>query len=253
MSQDQILAKLISYVGYQTPIKSYYKPDKDLIDRYRLEAHEILQGYKWTETRKQDIQKLIDSYKDKAKNLIVLNPRKPNIDTLLAEAKKVYNVTHKAPILFIDYIQLLQGQTQQDTQTILKEASKKLKDYAIDYDTLVFTITAYNRDSTRTHGKATLESGRDTSDIEYSSDYILSINFMDYEAGNSDADIELLKKGDEKTGVRKMTLKVLKNRLGTTGDKINYDFDAKYNTYIEADYFKENTNKPNTNANYKIK
>lgn len=234
MSKDQIIAKLLSYVGFKTP----YTDAR--IGKHCYEAHEILKGYEWTDDKKKEIEKLINGYRDKASNLIVINPRNPNIDTLLAEAKKVKRLTGEAPILFIDYIQLLQGQTQQDTQTILKEASKKLKDYVIDYDTLAFTITAYNRDSTKSHGKATLESGRDTSDIEYSSDYIISINFTEYEAGNDKADIEVLKKGKNKDSTRQMTLKVLKNRLGTTGDKINYDFIAPYNTYIETGYFKEN-------------
>ena len=250
MSQDQILAKLLSYIAYQTPIKSVYKPDKNIVERCRLEAQEILQGYKWTDERRQDIQKYINDYKAKADNLIIINPRNPNIDTLLAEAKKVKRLTGEAPILFIDYIQLLQGNDKQDAQTIIKEATKKLKDYAIDNDTLVFIITAYNRDSTRTHGKATLESGRDTSDIEYSSDYIISINFTEYEKGNSDADIEELKNGDEQESTRQMTLKVLKNRLGATGDKINYEYKAKYNTYIEKDYFKKDAQqKQNFNKN----
>lgn len=244
MSQDQILAKLLSYISRTTP----YTDAR--IGGHFYEAHEILKGYEWTDDKRQEIQKIIESYKPKADNLIIINPRNPNIDTLLAEAKKVKRLTGEAPILFIDYIQLLQGNDKQDTQTILKEASKKLKDYAIDYDTLVFTITAYNRDSTRTHGKATLESGRDTSDIEYSSDYIISINFTDYEAGKPDADIEELKKGNEQ-GERKMTLKVLKNRLGTTGDKINYDFIPQYNYYKEAGYFQNNNNVQM--QNYKVK
>lgn len=244
MSQDQILAKLLSYISRVTP----YTDAR--IGGHFYEAHEILKGYEWTDDKRQEIQKIIESYKPKADNLIIINPRNPNIDTLLAEAKKVKRLTGEAPILFIDYIQLLQGNDKQDTQTILKEASKKLKDYAIDYDTLVFTITAYNRDSTRTHGKATLESGRDTSDIEYSSDYIISINFTDYEAGKSDADIEELKKGNEQ-GERKMTLKVLKNRLGTTGDKIDYDFIPQYNLYKEAGYFQNNNNVQM--QNYKVK
>lgn len=244
MSQDQILAKLLSYISRTTP----YTDAR--IGGHFYEAHEILKGYEWTDDKRQEIQKIIESYKPKADNLIIINPRNPNIDTLLAEAKKVKRLTGEAPILFIDYIQLLQGNDKQDTQTILKEASKKLKDYAIDYDTLVFTITAYNRDSTRTHGKATLESGRDTSDIEYSSDYIISINFTEYEAGKSEADIEELKKGNEQ-GERKMTLKVLKNRLGTTGDKINYDFIPQYNLYKEAGYFQNNNNVQM--QNYKVK
>ena len=235
MSKDQILAKLLSYVGYKTP----YTDAR--IGKHCYEAHEILKGYEWTDDKRLEIEKLINGYKDKASNLIVINPRNPNIDTLIAEAKKVKRLTGEAPILFIDYIQLLQGNDKQDTQTILKEASKKIKDYVIDYDTLAFTITAYNRDSTKAHGKATLESGRDTSDIEYSSDYIISVNFTEYEAGKSEADIEELKKGDA-TGKRKMTLKVLKNRLGTTGDKINYDYIPKYNTFEEKDYFTNNNN-----------
>ncbi len=248
MSKDQILAKLLSYTGYNTPYKSIYKPDKDIINGHYMTANEILKGYEWTDEKRQEIQKLIDNFKDKASNLIVINPRSPNIAEIIQQAYKVKKITHEAPILFIDYIQLLQGNDKQDAQAIIKEATKTLKDYVIDNDTLAFTITAYNRDSTRTHGKATLESGRDTSDIEYSSDYILSINFTDYEAGNSDKDIEELKKGDEKTGTRKMTIKVLKNRLGTTGDKINYDFIPQYNVYKEAEYFNSNSN--GTKNNY---
>ena len=231
MSKDNILAKLLSYVGYRTPFNDAK------ISHHYYEAGEILQGYKWDNDRKEEIAGLMEAYKDRAKNLIVMKPQKPTIDTILDEAEKVRRITGEAPILFIDYLQLLQGTPKQDAQAVIKEATQKLKDYVIKNDTLVFTIIAYNRDSTKGHGKATIESGRDTSDIEYSSDYILSINYEEYEKGNSDKDLEELKHEE----ARKMTIKVLKNRLGTTGDKINYDFIAKYNTYIEKEYFKRDT------------
>lgn len=243
MSKDYILAKLLSYVGYITPYTNAR------IGLHSLTADEILKGYEWTQDRQEVVKELIEIFKDKADNLIVMKPQKPNIDSLLAEAEKVKASTGEAPILFIDYLQLLQATDKMknaDAQTIIKDATQKLKDYVIKYDTLAFIITAYNRDSTRTHGKATLESGRDTSDIEYSSDYILSINFTDYEQGDSDKDIEELKKGNEK-GERKMTLKVLKNRLGTTGDKINYDFIPKFNIFTEKEYFKPKQKQQNQN------
>lgn len=203
-----------------------------------MTASEILQAYKLEKWGQEQLKKLIDDFRDKARNLIVMNPRTPTIDTILEEAEKVKALTGEAPILVIDYLQLLQGNPKQDAQTIIKEASKKLKDYVICNDTLCFIMTAYNRDSTKARGKATIESGRDTSDIEYSSDYILSINFTEYENENSQADIEELKKGYGETGKRYMTIKVLKNRLGTTGDKINYDFIPMYNVFEEKDYFK---------------
>ena len=242
MSKDYILAKLLSYVGYITP----YTDAR--INAHYIEAGEILKGYEWTQERQAEVKELIDIFKDRASNLIVMKPQKPNIDNLIAEAERVKAITGEAPILFIDYLQLLQATDKMknaDVQTIIKDATQKLKDYVIKYDTLAYTITAYNRDSTRTHGKATLESGRDTSDIEYSSDYILSINFTDYEQGNSDKDIEELKQAD----TRKMTIKVLKNRLGTTGDKINYDFIPKYNAYIEKEYFKQQQTQQQQNYN----
>jgi replicative DNA helicase len=78
--------------------------------------------------------------------------------------------------------------------------------------------------------------------IEYSSDVLIGLqfeafgnNFGDNGAGMTPEGIDRLKREN----VRKIELKILKNRNGATGDSIMYDYYPMFN------YFKETSRKTN--------
>ena len=108
-----------------------------------------------------------------------------------------------------------------------------LKQYAIDYDTFVIGIVATNRTS-NTAGKITMESGRDSSNLEYTADYQLSLNYYDIDNGTvSPTDINKISELQREKW-RKMIIRVLKGRFCTPGRSANVYFNAANNIFYGA-------------------
>ena len=117
---------------------------------------------------------------------------------------------------------------------LIKKAVIMLKKYAMDYHTFVIGIVATNRAS-NTAGKITLESGRDSSNIEFTADYQLGLNYEDLETGAvepGDADkIAALQREPR----RRMLLRILKSRLCAPGKAARVFFDAEAGTFYGAE------------------
>lgn len=224
MSTDQIISKLISKRGYQ------YK-------NYKLTSEEILKGYEYTETKEEQINEIIRDLEIDSNNLMIINPPKPTIENIMMTINDYVKNTGEKPLIVIDYLQLIQSEKIEDKAETIKRANKLLKQYAIDNDTIVFIITALNRGD-KTDKKVNISSGRDTSDIEYSSDYFIGLNFTSWELGKTDTTEE-----EEKVKQpRQMTIKLLKNRLGNTG-QANYNYYSAYNYFEEIDETRQLDNK----------
>ena len=216
MSTDQIISKLISKRGYQ---------DKN----YKLTSEEILKGYEYTETKEEQINEIIRDLEIDSNNLMIINPQKPTIENIMMTINDYVKDTGEKPLIVIDYLQLIQSEKVEDKAETIKRANKLLKQYAIDNDTIVFIITALSRGD-KTDKRVNISSGRDTSDIEYSSDYFIGLNFTSWELGKTDTTEE-----EEKAKQpRQMTIKLLKNRLGNTG-QANYNYYSAYNYFEEID------------------
>ena len=86
-------------------------------------------------------------------------------------------------ILFVDYLQYLQGNPREDSQTLIKRIQRELKKYTIENDSLVILLIANSRDADTEGKKSSISGGRDSSDIEYSSEYNLQLNFTEWERG----------------------------------------------------------------------
>ena len=135
------------------------------------------------------------------------------------------------PLIVIDYLQFIQGGQREDSQSLIKRIQRSLKKYAIEEQSLVFLLSANSREKNK--GESSIDSGRDTSDIEYTADYQLTIGFTEYERKEGKKDLDQLK--DENP--RRMTLTIQKNRLGPTGKKIDFLF------YTEVNHFQSNQKK----------
>lgn len=210
MSREQLMARSLSRIAYGMG--------------ERITAPEILQGYQWTNQQKNIVYNAAEVFKDVSSG-IVYNPDDitPDIDSILdyieREAESAERSGSPAPIVVIDYLQLLAGKPKEDIQDSIKRALFGLKKYAISHDTIVFCILASNRESNKS-GKITLESGRDTSAIEYTADVFLGLYYEDAE--NLDAQ------------PRDIVLDVLKSRFSGLG-KMKLKFYSAYSTFIAVD------------------
>ena len=221
MSEETILAKVLSnYIS----IKSNGK--------YNFSINDLLQGYKRTEEEREIISKYIDEYSETVgKNFIVYYPEEATIQAIMKHIEKVKKATGKKPFIVVDYLQFLQGEPKEDEASIIKKATRTLKKYTIENDTIAMLLFANNRETDKSKQASKISSGRSSSDIEYSSDYQLSIGFTEYEREESKKpDINELKK---KTP-RRMTITIQKNRTGVTGEQIDFLFYPETNKFIEA-------------------
>lgn len=223
-----------------------------------LTASDILQAYKWTDEQRRQADEAATEYrKDIAPNMHY-NPDgcttdlQSITDALTREADAALQAGKTAPVVVLDYLHLVTTAQREEQSEIVKKTVAALKDYAIKYDTFVFCISATNRTSNQ-RGQISLESGRDTSAIEYTADVVLSLNYAalhdktkipiprkdndgnvipgstEYQVAdaNNPDHMEYLQKQQP----RQMLVQVLKNRMNEPGGKLYLAFDAAHSQF----------------------
>ena len=252
MSREQLLARSLSRIAWK-----YEKKD--------FSALEVLRGYSWTKEQRQAITNAADIYRNNIAGHFIYNPDgvTNDINSILAvmeaETIRIKAQGKPEPLICIDYLQLVDS-GERDLVEGIKSVIFRLKDFAKRNNTVVFVIVANNRASNKS-GTVDMESGRDTSTIEYSGDLMLGLSYTaiedrwKYECGKdkngnsryAEYDLETirrLKKEAYETGkdipdvCNEISLKVLKNRFGESERRANLIFDGKHSTFkqIESKY-----------------
>lgn len=220
---------------------------------------EILRGYEWSHETEEAIYEAGQEYLHTISEHFIYNPYGASSDlesivrTIEAEALKNEAAGKKAPIVCVDYLQYIEGTNREDDVTTMKRAVKAFKDYAIRHDTVSCVITATNRESNKT-GRVDQASGRDTSAIEYSADLLLGLSYSAIENGdevtlpggdrvkatmdsiNQIRNDAYRRKKPAPIECRTMALKVLKNRFGEMGRKVDLVLDGEHSAFKELEY-----------------
>ena len=239
MSREQLLSRSVSRIAYRNGNKS-------------VSASDVLQGYSWkdNDTRRNIILQAADEYRRTIAERMHYNPdgMGTTLDSIMkvldAEAQAARDAGKPAPVCVLDYLHLITTDKREEQAEILKKSVAALKAWAIRNDTFVFAISASNRTS-NSKGVQTLDSGRDTSAIEYSADIQLSLNYTalterrkkpnsnkEYKADNPD-DMAVLQAGDA-NGNREMTVQVLKSRMNAPGRKLHLLFNPAASVFYEV-------------------
>ena len=216
MSKEQMLAKAISAMT-------------------KIEVTDILEGYRWTENREKVIRAALNDYREKSLPYITYGPdwQDANLDNLLDALNQLmpYEVKDgSGPALIVDYLHLLHS--KDDLSQTIKKAVIGLKEYAVKFNTFVIAIAATNRVSNDS-GRITLSSGRDSSNIEYTADLQIGMQYTKIEEAVenqkplSKEDIKKLYSAETK----EITLTLLKNRFGFPHKIATAEFTPKYNTF----------------------
>ena len=238
-----------------------------------LTALDIMRGYKWTPEQRQAVTYAIDLYREKIAKHFIYNPEGVNnklssiLEACKAEAERLKTESREAPIVCIDYLQLIEND-QLNTAGRISEASEglkrsivELKNFAKAYNTTVFLIIANNRSANR-EGRGTMDSGRDTSTIEYTGDVMLTLGYTAIEDGetyikgtdrngNDQREkitpdyIDFVIGEAEKNGqprpeiANRLCLKIVKSRFNEPGKKARFIFDGKHSTFTEIDIYRK--------------
>lgn len=245
MDRSQLLARSLSRLAWKR-------------ERKDISALEVLRGYAWSEEQKKTILGASEEYRKTIAAHFIYNPEgvSNTIDSLLEamekEAKRLEKIGREAPLVCIDYLQLIESGEKDSTEG-MKKIIYRLKKYAIDYNTMVFLIIANNRAANKS-GLVDMESGRDTSAIEYSGDIMLGLSYTAIEdhrtykedKGKSlkEYNLETIRslkkeaydKGEALPSVcTEITIKVIKSRFTDSERRAKLIFDGKHSTYNQVE------------------
>lgn len=223
MSREQILARSLARIAAR--------------NGHKIRTNVILQGYRWTDEQRAAIMDAAGEYKETIAPRMIYNPEgvTANLDSILAyietEAQRAEKAGMPAPCIVLDYLQIISGDPHEDAASVIKRAVSGLKEYAVKHNTLVFVIIAHNRASNST-GAVSMESGRDTSALEYSADLQLALTYTKC----LKRDGQKAKSPDDLTNEDRsqITLRIVKGRFGGMGREVDLHFNGETMTYTQT-------------------
>lgn len=154
-----------------------------------------------------------------------------------AEVAKHIAFTGNAPVVMVDYLQILAPHEPRATdKQNTDKAVTELKRLSRDYKTPVFAISSFNRENYT--APVNMTSFKESGAIEYSSDVLLGLQLdgMDVLSPAISKRSVTLRKIDalKAANPRRCQLKILKNRNGRTGANIYFEYYPKFNTFEET-------------------
>lgn len=227
MSREQMIAKSIS-------ARCTFKG-------HAMTVLDVLQGYKWTAEQREAVKDALQEYRESIAPYLNYNPDgiTGDFETIREYINRVGEAAsgrgEPAPVIILDYLHLVSCGGL-DVQETIKKTMDMLKQYAIKFNSFAVAISATNRESNKT-GRITMESGRDSSGIEYGGDYVLSLNYYQIDRG------DVKPSSIEKVAVlqarawRQMIIRVLKGRLCIPGWSARVYFHAAGNMFYAEDAF----------------
>ena len=140
--------------------------------------------------------------------------------------KKHILFTGNTPVVVIDYLQILAPYSERATdKQNTDKAVMELKRISRDYKTPVIGISSFNRANYSV--AVTMEAFKESGAIEYSSDVLIGLQLKG--AGGKTFDANEAKKRNP----REIELVILKNRNGSTGNKLVYEYYPLFNYFEE--------------------
>lgn len=148
------------------------------------------------------------------------------VDQVKEAVKTHISITGNKPIVIIDYLQILspydmKASDKQNTDKAVLELKRLSRDYKIP----VIGISSLNRQNY--NAPISMEAFKESGAIEYSSDVLIGMQLKG--VGSKDFDVNMAKKRHP----RDVEVVILKNRNGSTGNKIDYEYYSMFNYFRE--------------------
>ena len=225
MARTELMAKSISRLTYMFD-EAHAKTARGITDGKRYFADE--DGYGgYSDEEKQHIKNCVMEYEKYAQHLYFME----GIGTISANdvrqmVEKHKRITGKAPVVMVDYLQLLAPNNPRATDKQTADQSVMiLKQISRDYKVPVIAISSLNRNSYK--DPIEMKSFKESGGIEYSSDVLIGLQPTGI--GESDFDVDEYKRRDP----RGVDVVILKNRNGSTGEKVTFEYKPAYNHFEE--------------------
>ena len=262
MDKKELMARSIARTTY-TQVGDKTDKNKEPI---ASDTFDILDNFNYDLYNKDKMDTInvsINIYENTAKNLYIVSGRYKEKDTsrrmtindiekIAKDFKKYKDV---APIIFIDYMQIIAPIDPRATdKQSMDEVVDRLKQISIDLDTPVLAISSYNRDNY--YEPANVSAFKESGSIEYGADYILALQYEGIDKIYYEKSIppkseqqkkreiyELIEKYNENSKLKgepiPIQLKLLKSRNSSKFNML-FNFKARYG-YFKEDYFKVKT------------
>lgn len=237
MARNELIAKSVSRL---TLIKDL---EENGSTAHAKTTRGILTGTRYadySQTERELIQQSIASYAEYGKNIYITEGiGNVGVDEIREKVQKHIKLTGKAPVVLIDYLQIIapadmRATDKQNTDKAVLELKRLSRDYSIP----IIGISSFNRDNYT--APVNMASFKESGAIEYSSDCLIGLQYdgMDYQEGEADKAREkrireLMKQAveDGKAGKpQRIQVKVLKHRNGSKGDAY-LDFYPMFNYF----------------------
>ena len=223
MAKSELMAKSISRLTYETATNaSNAKTTRGILSGKRYENYSADEHY--------IIDAGIHKYSTYADNLFIFEGMG---DIGAAEIREIVGnhirCTGNKPVVIIDYLQILaaadpRATDKQNTDKAVFELKRMSRDFKIP----VIGISSLNRANYTS--EVSMAAFKESGAIEYSSDVLIGLQFATNGEKITPDAIDRFKR----ESVRKIELKVLKNRNGMTGDAISYDYNPMFNHFKET-------------------
>ena len=181
----------------------------------------------YSKTEKDLIMRAVQEYGSYAHNIYINEGIGDiGVEQIRETVKKHITFTGQTPVVVIDYVQILapadiRATDKQNTDKAVLE----LKRISRDYKTPVIGISSLNRASYKE--AISMEAFKESGSLEYGSDVLIGLQLKG--AGDKKFDANEAKKKNP----REIELVILKNRNGSTGDKIELEYYPLFNYFTE--------------------
>lgn len=178
----------------------------------------------------EEMNHAVEDFAADSIDLSVLELQDETVDDLLTLLKPLCTDKKRAPVVCLDYLQIVPS-FGDSIRLGIDDSVRKLKKFQRDTNTTFIVISSFNR--TNYAHSVSFESFKESGNIEYTADVVwaLQLNLMNELKGFSDI-TETRRKIDEakRRQPRQINLKCLKNRQGT-------NYDCYFNYYSAHDCF----------------
>ena len=212
------------------------------VPKTELTAADIRRGA-WS----AELANTIKDFSSEELDLSVFELQDESIDDLLALLKPLCSDKAKAPVVCLDYLQIVPS-SKESAKLSIDDSVRKLKKFQRDTNTTFIVISSFNR--TNYTQSVSFESFKESGNIEYTADVVWALQLFVLNSINPSNIADSRKKIDDakKQQPRQIQLKCLKNRQGT-----NYDCFFKYfsahDCFVSCNEFNENETESNKKNN----
>ena len=176
-----------------------------------------------------ELEHVVSDFSSSEYNLSVFELQDESIDKLLNLLRPLCQDKKHAPVVCLDYLQIVPS-SYENIKLSIDDSVRKLKKFQRDTNTTFIIISSFNRDNYTQ--SVSFKSFKESGNIEYTADVVWALQLYTLNSVNNFNITDTRKKIDEakRQQPRQIQLKCLKNRQGT-------NYDCYFNYFSAHDYF----------------